>query len=242
MNAAVIMDPVFTTTRWSVVLHASQKESHQADEALESLCRGYWYPIFVFLRRSGWTAHDAEDLTQAFFERVLSKDYLRGVDRSKGRFRSFLLAMLRHFLANHRRDARAQKRGGNFEFVNLEDESVNEGELSSAAGDLTPEQSFQRQWALTLLDQVVAHLREEFHDAGKGELFDALKVFLTGDRAAVSYAALAAQLNSTEAALKMSVSRMRRRYGELLRAEISRTVAAPDEVEDELRALFAALR
>lgn len=242
MSATVIMDPVFTTTRWSVVLHASQKESQQADEALESLCRGYWYPIFVFLRRSGRTAHDAEDLTQAFFERVLSRDYLRAVDRRKGRFRSFLLAMLRNFLANHRRDARAQKRGGAFEFVGLEDESVDEDELSSAANDLTPEQSFQRQWALTLLDQVVGQLRGEFYDTGKGEMFDALKVFLTGDRAIVSYAELAAQLNATEAALKMSVSRMRRRYGELLRAEIARTVATPDEIEDELRALFAALR
>lgn len=241
MNAAIAMDPVFTTTRWSVVIHASQRESQHADEALERLCRGYWYPIYVFLRRSGWMAHDAEDLTQAFFERVLSKDYLRAVDRTKGKFRSFLLAMLRHFLANHRRDARAQKRGGAFQFVGLEDESVDEVDLCPAGADATPEKSFDRQWALTLLDQVVSRLRKEYYDSGKGESFDVLKVFLTGDKATVGYAELAAQLNTTEAALKMSVSRMRRRYGELLRAELARTVSTPDEVEDELRALFAAL-
>ena len=186
-------------------------------------------------------AHDAEDLTQAFFERVLSKDYLRAVDRTKGKFRPFLLAMLRHFLANHRRDARAQKRGGAFQFVGLEDESVDELDLCPAGADATPEKSFDRQWALTLLDQVVSRLREEHHDSGKGESFEALKVFLTGDKISTGYAELAAQLNTTEAALKMSVSRMRRRYGELLRAEIARTVSTPDEVEDERRALFAAL-
>lgn len=241
MIAAIATDPVFTTTRWSVVIHASQRESQHADEALERLCRGYWYPIYVFLRRSGWMVHDAEDLTQAFFERVLSKDYLRAVDRTKGKFRTFLLAMLRHFLANHRRDARAQKRGGAFRFVDLEDESVDEADLNHAGATTTPEQSFDRQWALTLLNQVVGRLRKEYHDSGKGELFNVLKVFLTGDKATMGYAELAAQLNTTEAALKMSASRMRRRYSELLRAEIARTVSAPDEVEDELRALFAAL-
>ena len=240
MNAAIAPDRVFTTTRWSVVLNASQPESEHTDEALEQLCRGYWYPVFVFLRRSGWTAHDAEDLTQAFFARVLEKNYLRGVDRSKGKFRSLLLAMLRHFLANHRRDAKAQKRGGNFQFLWLEDESIDERELSHTAGH-TPEQSFDRQWAMTLLEKVIRLLREEYAAAGKSGLFAELKVFLTGESGGANYAQLAARLGTSEAALKMSVSRLRRRYGELLRAEVARTVSDPEDVEHELRALFSAL-
>lgn len=241
MNFAGTLDRVFTTTHWSVVFTAARRESERADEALEKLCHDYWQPVYIFLRRDGLMAHDAEDVTQAFFERVLSKDYLRGVDRSKGKFRCFLLAMLRHFLANHRRDARTQKRGGGLQFVCIDSESVDELELSPAAVDSSAERSFDRQWAMTLLDQVLAALREEYHAAGKAELFAKLKVFLPGEKHGVRYAELAASLNSTEAALKMSISRMRKRYGELLRAEIARTVSTPDEVEEELRALFAAL-
>jgi RNA polymerase sigma-70 factor (ECF subfamily) len=224
-----------------MVMAASQHESQQVDAALEKLCRSYWYPIYVFLRRSGWMTHDAEDLTQAFFERVLQKDYLRGVDRTKGKFRSFLLAMLRHFLANHRRDARAQKRGGRAQFVLLEDEMADEQHLRSAFADATAEQSFDRQWAMTLLEKVLAQLQEEYQSTKKAALFDQLKFFLTGEKRVRSYAELAVKLNSTEAALQMAVSRMRRRYGELLRAEIASTVSTPEEAEDELRALFAAL-
>ena len=233
---------VFTTTHWSLVAAAAgQRTSHAMDEALEGLCRTYWYPIYLFLRRSGWNNHDAEDITQAFFQRVLEKDYLRAVDRSKGKFRSFLLAMLRNFLANYRRDARAVKRGGRMQFIHIEDESVSEAALHSIMSDATPEQCFERQWAITLLEQVVTRLREEHERAGKAELFQALKVFLTGDKAETSYAELASNLGTTEAALKMAISRMRRRYGELLRAEVSRTVTTPEEANDELRALFAAL-
>jgi len=241
MNAASTFDRVFTTTHWSVVFTASRRESERADEALEKLCRGYWYPIYVFLRRSGLMTHDAEDVTQAFFERVLSKDYLRAVDRSKGKFRSFRLAMLRHFLANHRRDARAQKRGGGLDFICIDSETVDELELSPAAIDGSAEKSFDRQWAMTLLEQVVATLQREFQAAGKAELFESLKIFLTGGKGVVAYAQLAQSLNMTEAALKMTISRMRKRYGELLRTEIARTVSTPEEVEEELRALFAAL-
>jgi RNA polymerase sigma factor (sigma-70 family) len=223
------------------VLAAGQNASEEADEALAQLCHGYWYPIYVFLRRTGNTHHDAEDLTQAFFERVLQKEYLRAVDRTKGKFRSFLLAMLRHFLANHRRDARTLKRGGRVNFVHIDDESVRESDLRASASESTPEQSFERQWAVTLLQNVIARLKEEHESAGKATLFDAAKIFLTGDKASASYADVAARLHTTESALKMAVSRMRRRYGELLRAEIARTVATPEEAEDEMRALFAAL-
>jgi RNA polymerase sigma factor (sigma-70 family) len=232
--------PAFTTTHWSVVLKAGQRESQQTDEALEKLCRAYWYPIYIFLRRSGWMAHDAEDLTQAFFERVLEKDYLHAVDRSKGTFRSFLLAMLRHFIANYRRDARAQKRGGRVSFVSLDDESLREQHLWKAFADASAELSFERQWAMTLLEKVVSRLDEEYQSANKAPLFEAIKIFLTGDKR-TAYAELALKLDTSEAALKMAVSRMRRRYGELLRAEIASTVSTPTEAEEELRELFVAL-
>jgi RNA polymerase sigma-70 factor (ECF subfamily) len=240
MNPGTASSPVFATTHWTVVIAAGQQQSRQADEALEKLCRTYWYPIYIFLRRTGYTTHDAEDLTQAFFERLLQRNYLQAVDRSKGKFRSFLLATLQHFAANHRRDARAQKRGGGCSFISLNDEFANEDILLACVG-LSAEQSFERQWATTLLQQVVGRLRAEFVADDKAALFDQLKVFLTGDTHAPRYAQLATELATTEAALKMAVSRMRRRYGELLRDEISSTVSCPEEVEEELRALFAAL-
>jgi RNA polymerase sigma factor (sigma-70 family) len=241
MSAGPESSPVFTTTHWSIVLKAGRRESQQADEALEKLCRAYWYPIYIFLRRSDWTAHDAEDLTQAFFERVLEKDYLQAVDRTKGKFRSFLIAMLRHFIANHRRDARAQKRGGRVSFISFEGESLDEQHLRSEFADASAEQSFERQWATTLLEQVVTRLREEYRSPNKAALFDELKIFLTGDKHSESYGEMAVRLKTTEAALKMAVGRMRRRYGELLRAEIESTVSTREEADDEMRALFAAL-
>lgn len=232
---------MFATTHWSVVLAAGQGDSPGTDEALEKLCRTYWYPLYVFVRRSGHTQHDAEDLTQEFFARLLDKQYLSAVDRSKGKFRSFLLAAFQHFASNQRRDARAQKRGGHCTFISLNDEAAEQDYLRSAPADLSADKLFDRQWAMTLLDQVVGRLREEFVAAGKAAQFEELKNFLTGDKQAGAYAELAARLHTTEAALKMAVSRMRQRYGELLRAEIANTVSSPAEVEDELRALFAVL-
>ena len=232
---------VFTTTRWSMVIAASDHQSEEADAALEKLCRDYWQPVFGFIRRSGCSPHDAEDLTQAFFERVLSKQWLSAVDRRKGKFRSFLLAMVKNFLANHRRDARTLKRGGRFEFVSFEADTEDTPSLRSSIADASAVQSFDRQWALTLLEQVMARLRQEHMEEGKTDLFEHLKVFLMGDRGQSSYAEAAAKLDKSEAALKMTVSRMRRRYGELLREEIARTVITPQEVDEELRALFAAI-
>ena len=219
---------------------AAREGSSQADEALEILCRTYWFPLYVFLRRTGCTVHDAEDLTQAFFERILERDYLHAVDRSRGKFRSFLLTTLQHFTANHRRNARAQKRGGRCHFISLDD-SAEKRYLQSAFADASPGQSFERQWAMTLLEQVLRRLRDEFVAEDKAALFDELKVFLTGDKRPGGYAQLAMELATTEAALKMAIRRMRQRYGELLRAEIASTVSDPAEVEEELRALFAAL-
>jgi DNA-directed RNA polymerase specialized sigma24 family protein len=231
----------FVTTHWSVVLAAGAGVSTEADVALDRLCHAYWWPLYAFVRRRGYGPHDAQDLTQEFFARLLAKDFLQGVDRSKGKFRSFMLAALEHFLAKEWRRANAQKRGGQFTLVSLDDGSAETQFLQVPSADLPPEKLFEQQWALTLLAQVVSRLREEQMAAGKAELFDQLKIFLTGEKRAVAYADLALKLNTTEAALKMAVSRMRQRYGELLRAEIANTVSDPAEVEAELRALFAAL-
>ena len=241
MNSLVGSSPVFVTTQWTIVLSAGNGASPAADQALERLCRTYWYPLYVFIRRSGASQHDAEDLTQAFFARLLEKGYLSGLDRKKGKFRSFLLTAFQHFAANQRRDAHAQKRGGGCTFISLNEENAEQEYLRSAPTETSAEKLFERQWAETLLRLVIARLREEFVANGKSALFEELKVFLTGDKHAASYAAIASRLGTTEAALKMSVSRMRQRYGELLRAEIANTVSSPEEVDDELRALFAAL-
>src|SRR5437588_2450255 len=187
---------VFTTTHWSVVLAASLHESPQADEALAQLCRVYWQPLYAFIRRRGYEEHEAQDLTQSFFARLLEKDYLRAVDRKKGKFRSFLLAALEHFLANEWRRAHAQKRGGSINFISLDDTSAEQQYAQVSAATLSPEKLFEQQWAMTLLEHVLARLREEFVAAGKGSLFGEAKIFLTGEKRAVSYADLAVKLGT----------------------------------------------
>lgn len=224
-----------------MVLTAREGASAEADAALEKLCRTYWHPLYAFVRRRGYGAHDAQDLTQEFFARLLEKNYLGAVDRTKGKFRSFLLAALEHFLANEWRDAHAQKRGGKLTFVSIDDESAEQPYLQVSGSHLAAERLFEQQWATTLLTETVTRLREEFIRAGKRESFEQLKIYLTGEKRELSYGQLAEKLGTTEAGLKMSVSRMRQRFGELLRAEIADTVSSPQEVEDELRALFAAL-
>src|ERR1041385_1701798 len=232
---------VFNTTHWSVVALAAQEASAPAQDALEKLCRAYWQPLYVFVRRRGYSPHDAQDLTQSFFERLLDKNYLSGADRTKGKFRSFLLAALEHFLANDWRRRRAQKRGGGAKFVSLDDDSIEEQYLQLAATVDSAEKIFERQWAATVLNQVLVQLRAEFTAAGKEILFQRIKVFLTGEKQSSTYAELALTSGMTEAALKMAVSRLRRRYRELLQDEITKTVSSPAQVDEELRALFAAV-
>jgi RNA polymerase sigma factor (sigma-70 family) len=231
----------FTTTHWSVVLAAGHCETARSAQALEALCRTYWHPLYAYVRRRGYAEHEAQDLTQEFFARLLATDSLRAVDRGKGRFRSFLLAAMEHFLAKEWRRSQAQKRGGGVSFLPFEGSAPESGPLQVAAPGLTPEEFYDQQWAITLLEQAVGKLRQEYRDAGKGEVFEELKIYLTLERGEESYAALAARLNMTVAAIKMAVSRMRHRYGELLRAEIASTVSRPEEVGEELRALAAAL-
>ena len=230
----------FTTTHWSVVLQAGDSNFAQASHALETLCRSYWYPLYAYVRRNGHNPHDAQDLTQEFFARLLERKSVRLADRNLGRFRTFLLAALENFLANEWRRSQTQRRGGQEHVISI-DNTAEQRYAREPATELSPERIYEQRWALVFLEQVLSKLRAEFVEAGKGSTFDAIKVFLTGDRPPVSYAELAASLKTSEGALKMAVSRMRQRYGELLRREIANTVSSPDEIEDELRALMAAL-
>ncbi len=230
----------FLTTRWSLIVAAQQPGAAQGREALAELCRLYWYPLYAYIRRRGHDAGAAEDLTQAFFTHLLEKDALASVSQGRGRFRSFLLASCQHFLANEHERANALKRGGG-QVISLD--------LSDADGryhrepnhEETAERLFERRWALALLGPTLHHFRSEYERAGKGGLFDALKGQLTGDPTE-SYALLAEELDMTESAIKTAVHRLRKRYGDILREQIRETVAAEGEIDDEVRALFEALR
>lgn len=231
---------VFATTHWSVVLAAGNKDTPEAVAALERLCRTYWYPLYAYVRRRGHSPEDAQDLTQEFFFRLLRKHYLGHVDPRKGKFRSFLLAAINHFLANEWDRATALKRGGGIAFLTLDHDST-EQRLAEGSTGRSPEQVFERSWALTLLQEVLGRLREEVSGAGHEPGFEELKAFLTGEGSAESYTELAAKLQTTEAALRKKVQRLRHRYGELLREEIARTVIDPREVQEELVHLLAVL-
>ena len=238
MNPAA---PDFTTTHWSVVLASAQGDSPQAAVALEQLCRTYWYPLYAFVRRQGHNPHDAEDLLQGFFARFLEKNYLNAVDQSKGRFRSFLLAALKHFLADEWDKAHACKRGGRVQFLSLDSEAAESRSWEEPVADLTPERLYEQRWACVLLERVMQRLEEDWAEAGKRDFFEALKPFLVGESRSATYAQLALKLGVSEAALKMKVQRLRHRYQRLLREEIAHTVASPAEVEDEIGYLFRVL-
>jgi RNA polymerase sigma-70 factor (ECF subfamily) len=231
----------FETTHWSVVLAARDRDAPRAEQALAALCAAYWYPLYAFVRRQGHDPDRAADLTQEFFARLLEKDYLKAVDRAKGRFRSFLLAACKHFLANvHDREV-ALKRGGGRRPVSIDQRDAEGRYLCEPAHDLTPERLFERRWALTLLDRALDQVSREFHRGGKGVLYDRLKVVLTGAAEAASYARLGAELGMTEDAVKKAAQRLRQRYRAVLRELVAETVEEPGQVEDEIRALFAIL-
>lgn len=234
----------FPTTRITLIEAARGEPGPQARDALSVLCGAYWFPIYAYIRRHGYPQEDAEDLTQGFFTRVLEKQYLRDFQRERGRFRSYLLAALKHFVANERDWARTQKRGGARAAVSL-DEVLRSAESRYSLeprDDLTPEKVFERQWALALLARVEAHLHAEAVRAGKEAQFARLKSCLTPAGGEGGYRALAVQLHTTEGAIKVAVHRLRRRFRELLREEIAHTVADPGEVGDELRDLMVAMR
>lgn len=240
-SEAIARQPAFLTTHWTTVLTAGASDTRRGAEALNRLCQVYWYPLYVYVRRRGHSAADAQDLTQEFFSRLLERRTLAAADPARGRFRSFLLTAMNHFLIHEWEKAHALKRGGGTEMLSLDlalAESRYDLEPADAA---TPDRMFDRQWALALLNQVLDRLEKEWIAAGKGESFAALKQTLAGGRESQPYAELAEKLGMSEASIKVTVHRLRLRYRNLVRAEIANTVEKSEDIEAEMKHLFAAL-
>jgi RNA polymerase sigma-70 factor (ECF subfamily) len=231
----------FTTTHWSVVL-AAQGGSTEAKAALENLCRTYWWPLYGFVRRQGYKPEDAQDLTQAFFARLLERRDLETVRQERGRLRSYLLASIKNFLSKARHREMTIKRGEGRPLVSLEDLLARERADQEPAHKLSADRIYERRWALTLLEQVLTRLRAEYEAAGKLPLFDRLKELLAGESGQPSQAKIAAEMRMTENAVKQAFHRLRHRYRQLLHEEIANTVAVPDDVEDELRHFMSVLQ
>lgn len=223
------------------MLRAGQIHSDQSASALEELCAAYWYPLYAFVRRQGHDAHESQDLTQEFFSRLLKDGSFSAVHPSKGRFRSFLLASLKHFLANEWNRAQRQKRGGGCTLFSIDEEKAESRYHLELVDERSPESIFERRWAEAVLEQVINRLRQEFDGVSGSRRFDALKGFLLNDGDSGSYAQAAQRLELSEGAVKSAIYRMRQRYADLFREEIARTVAEPGEIEGEIRDLFAAL-
>lgn len=222
------------------MLAAGRKSSPQADVALEDLCRTYWFPLYAYVRRQSQSREDAEDLTQAFFARFLEKNYLEGLRSEKGKFRAFLLAALKHFLANEWDRAARQKRGGGVTPLSLDWQDADTRYHIEPADPLSPDKLYDRAWAVTLLERVITRLGDESAAEGKAKLFEILKPCLMVGKSAIPYPQAATELGMAEGAVRVAVHRLRRRYRELLREEIAQTLSDPAQVEDELRALFSA--
>jgi RNA polymerase sigma factor (sigma-70 family) len=235
------MNNRFATTHWSVVLAAGKGVSAEAQDALAALCQTYWYPLYAYVRRQVHQPDDAQDLTQAFFAQLLEKHYLQDADPERGRFRSFLLTAFKRFLSKERERQKANKRGGGMKLLPLDFEAGEKRYSLEPAHEATAEKIYEQRWALTLLDRVFARLRDEFDQAGKQKEFTCLKVYLTGETGTPSYEDAAAELATTEGAVKVAVHRLRRRYRDLVREEVAQTVAGPEDVDEELRHLFAVL-
>jgi RNA polymerase sigma-70 factor (ECF subfamily) len=235
------MQTRFATTSWTKVLAARDAPSTEARQALEGLCRVYWYPLYALVRRQGSNAEDARDLTQTYFAELLEKGYLDDYDPERGRFRVFLMSSVRHFLSKQREKALAWKRGGRAAVVSLDADEVEGRYRFEPVDNLTPEQVFERRWALTVLERALARLRREQEDADRGREFGHLEGFLTGQGADASYREVAEQLGTTESAVKSSIHRLRQRFGQLLRAEIAETVSSPAEVDDEVKHLLGVI-
>lgn len=231
----------FDTTHWSVVSAAADVVSPHAAAALDALCRTYWYPIYSHIRRKGYAAADAQDMTQEFFCRLIGKNYLESVDRNAGSFRSFLLASVNHLLANEWHKAQARKRGGGCSFIPLHSEEAENRFAQDVSANDSPERAFDRRWALTLLHQALARLREEFTSAGKLRQFELLKGFLSDVAGEGDYAAIAGELGLDAGGVAVAVHRLRRRYRDIVRAEIAQTVTTESELHAEMDHLFAAL-
>jgi RNA polymerase sigma factor (sigma-70 family) len=232
----------FVSTRWTVVLSAGHKSSPGSDQALAELCQVYWYPLYAYVRRHGHSREDAEDLVQAFFEKFLQKNYLHNVSCERGKFRAFLLACLKHFLANEWDKATRQKRGGAAHHLSLDWQSAEERYQLEPSDNVTPDRVYDREWAQALLARVLARLKEEYVMAGKGALFEHAKSSLLGKGEGMPHVDAAAGLNMDAGALRVAVHRLRGRYREMLKEEIAQTLSDPAAVQEELRSLQQALR
>jgi len=232
------IDARFSTTRWSRVLLAGRDNSSDSDAALAEICERYWRPLYAYIRRSGHAPVDAQDLTQEFFSRLLAKQWLTAADPARGRFRSFLLGALNHFLANEWRHCQAKRRGGNLKFLSFDDVDAPHRQEQQPSKDLSPDVLYERRWALSVLENALVALRDEYEIAGEGVRFATLEPVLSGERADEGYAALASQLGLTVSGVKAAVRRLRLRFGELLRAEVGDTVNDRADIEEELRYLL----
>jgi RNA polymerase sigma-70 factor (ECF subfamily) len=225
-----------------VVLAAGESSAPGAHEALETLCRLYWPPLYAYVRRSGYSPEEAQDLTQGFFERFLQKQYFEHVDQVRGRFRTFLLTALKHYLVNEWVKAGRQKRGGGQAAFSLDTRDAEQDYGAELADHLSPDKIYERRWAITMLDRVLHSLQQDYEENKKARLFTDLKDYIWGERGGTPYTEVAANLQMTEAAIKVAVHRMRQKFGEMLRSEIAQTVASPTEVDEELRHLIAIVR
>ena len=232
---------IFLTTRWTIVLAAGGRGTPQSDVALEELCRTYWYPLYVYVRRHGHSREDAEDLTQAFFARLLEKNYLEGVSSDQGKFRAFLLMAIKRFLANEWDRANSQKRGGGVMPLSLDWQDADTRYQINPADNISPDKLYDRAWATTVLERVITRLRDENNADGKSTLYSHLERFLMVGKDAISYGQTAQALNMSEGAVRVAVHRLRRRYRELLREEITQTLSNPALADEEMQALFSAL-
>jgi RNA polymerase sigma factor (sigma-70 family) len=236
------VDGRFRTTHWSAVVRAGHGDSNEAHAALSELCQVYWYPLYALARREGHPAAEAEDLTQGFFERLLERQWVARAQPDRGRFRTFLLTLFRRFLANEWHREHRQKRGGFQRAISLDVAVAESRYVAEPSHTETPDLAYDRQWAQTLLDQVLRRLRADYVQSGRARLFESLEACLTRDEASMRYTEIAMELGRSEAAVKMAVQRLRKRYRILLREEIARTVGSPEQVESELRSLFAVYR
>jgi RNA polymerase sigma factor (sigma-70 family) len=232
----------FLTTRWTVVLAAGNAQDPHSKQALATLCQTYWRPLYVFVRRRGYSPADAEDLVQEFFERLLERGIVGQADQDRGRFRTFLLSALDHFLVNEWTRQRTLKRGGGLRPVSWDGEGAEECYARELADKETPATAFDRHWAEALLEHALAQLRRQYAATGKAELFEALEPQLSGESPGSSCRELATRLGMSEGALRAAVHRLRRGFGEILRLEVAHTVTSPAEIDDELRYLFALFR
>jgi len=234
-------DGRFKTTHWSVVLQASCDDDTATRTALAKLCRAYWFPLYVFIRRQGHNPHDAQDLVQSFFARLLEKKYVKDADPQKGRFRTFLLTALKGFLANEWDKARRLKRGGGIQVVSLNEEDTEQRFRSEPSDDVSPEKAYERRWAMTLLQRAHDQLESELRAEGKTALFKTLEPFLSGEKSQKTSAEIGRDLGVSENVVNVTVHRLRKRYRQLLIEEIAQTVSGPGEIDEEIRELFAAL-